>query len=155
MRAHIDRPTGDEQGVLVAWGTSNTGLTWYLQDGDIVFDYNLFGTHHVVRAAAPGAGAAVAVVEFVRNDDGAAITVGFDGAAATETIQVPWVLRFIGMSGMDVGRDAGSAISDAYEGPYPFTGGFTSLEIDVTEELDPAEIFKRDREKVRRALAQQ
>ena len=59
MRADIDRPTGDEQGVLVAWGTANTGLVCYLEatgDGgaEAVFDYNLFGTHHVVRAPVAG-----------------------------------------------------------------------------------------------------
>ena len=154
MRATIDRPNGDESGVLVAWGTSNTGLTWYLDGDEIVFDYNLFGAHYEARSPAPSAGASVARVEFVRNDDGALITVGADGGP-DGSVQVPYVLRFIGMSGMDVGRDAGSPVSPAYEGPFPFSGGFSQLDIEVTEELAPSEIYKMDRERMKRELAQQ
>ena len=153
MEALVDRPTGDEEGVLVAWGTSNTGLTWYVQGPEVVFDYNLFGAHHVARVPSPAAGAAKLTVDFVRNDDGALITIGAGGATAA--VQVPYVLRFIGMSGMDVGRDAGSPVSRSYTGPFPFTGEFSRLDVEITEELAPAEVFKRDRERMQRELAQQ
>ena len=83
-----------------------------------------------------------------------AISIGVAGGE-TSRATVPWVLRFIGMSGMDVGRDAGSPITDAYQGPFPFTGGFASLEFEVTEELDPAEIMRRDRDRVRQEFSRQ
>ncbi|MDG2114472.1 MAG: sulfatase-like hydrolase/transferase, partial [Actinomycetota bacterium] len=154
MRAALDRPSGEEEGVLVAWGTANTGLTWYLQGGEVVFDYNLFGTHHMARVPLPAPGPMVAEADFVRNEDGALITVGVEGGERA-SVQVPYVLKFIGMSGMDVGRDAGSPITEAYDGPFPFTGEFSSLDVEVTEELDPAEIYRLDRERMRRELAQQ
>ena len=77
------------------------------------------------------------------------------GAGQAGQIEVPWVLRFIGMSGMDVGRDAGSPISDAYEPPFAFDGGFTNLEFEVTEELPPQEVLRLDRERVRREFTRQ
>ena len=153
MEAWIDRSTGDEEGVLVAWGTANTGLSWYVKDAEIVFDYNLFGDHHVLRAALP-AGECVVEVDFVRDDEGAAVTVGSRGGDHIEG-RVPWVLRFIGMSGMDVGKDAGSAVTDDYVGPFPFQGGFTKLHFEVTEELDGLEIYELDRARVRREMTQQ
>ena len=154
MAADIELVTADEAGVLVAWGTANTGLACYLLNGEVVFDYNLFGTHHELRAPVPGNGAATVTVTFDRTDSGAdvSLTVG-DGTPATMT--VPWVLRMIGMSGMDVGRDAGSPITPAYEGPFPFEGAFTELRFEVTEELDPAEIMRMDAERVRRELSRQ
>ncbi|MCP5029472.1 MAG: arylsulfatase [Actinomycetia bacterium] len=153
MQAQIDRPAGTEEGALAAWGTSNTGFTFYVKDGDVVFDYNLFGDHHVARAPAP-TGSATVEVEFERTDTGADIRVGTVGGEHGTT-QAPWVLRFIGMSGMDVGRDAGSAVSDAYEGPFPFAGGFSQLDVEVTDELSPAEIYRLDRDRVKRDFIQQ
>ena len=156
MRATIDRQTGTEQGVLVAWGTANTGLSLYVLDGEAVFDYNLFGTHYTARVELGASGTTTVIVDFDRTDDGARIVIGSDGPnSATDSVEVPYVLRFIGMSGMDVGRDAGSAVTEAYVGPFPFTGGYASLEIDITEELAPTEVYRLDREQVQRALTQQ
>jgi len=154
MEAHVSRPRGSEDGVLMAWGTANTGMAWYLKDGYVVFDYNLFGDHHVTRVEAPPAGDAVLEVEFVRDEEGAAVTVkAGDGTEAHG--RVPWVLRFIGMSGMDVGKDAGSAVTHDYTGPFPFSGEFSELNFEVTEELDPGEIYAQDRARMRREMAQQ
>lgn len=154
MEADIHPTTGNEQGVLVAWGTANTGLTCYLLNGEVVFDYNLFGTHHELRVPAPSAGPATVTVCFDRTDNGADVSLQVaDGAPATMT--VPWILRLIGMSGMDVGRDAGSPITPAYDGPFPFDGAFTELRFVVTEELDPAELMRMDAERVRREFSRQ
>ena len=153
MTATVDWSEGTE-GALLAWGTSNTGLTWYAKDGEVVFDYNLFGTHYTAAVPVPAPGPAELTVTFDRNDDGAEISVGSVGGPSA-SVQVPFVLKFIGMSGMDVGKDAGSPVSPAYDGPFPFTGVYHRLDIDVTEELDPAEIYQLDRQAVKRALAQQ
>ena len=154
MAAHIDRAGPHDDGVLVAWGTSNTGMTWYLQDGALVFDYNLFGTHHTATVPAPEPGATVVTVDFERNDDGALITVSA-GGDRSDAVQVPYVLRMLGMSGMDIGRDAGSPVTTSYVGPFPFTGRFDQLDVTLTEELPPHEVLKLDQERVRRALAEQ
>ena len=36
-------------GVLYATGTENSGISVFVQDDRLVFDYNVFGDHHVVR----------------------------------------------------------------------------------------------------------
>ena len=68
---------------------------------------------------------------------------------------MPFVLRMIGMSGFDVGRDAGSAVSEEYVGPFPFEGRFDRLDVEITDDLTPAEIIRLDQERVRQQLAQQ
>jgi arylsulfatase A-like enzyme len=155
MRADIERPTGTEEGVLVAFGTSNTGFTWYAQDGEAVFDYNLFGTHHVARAPLPPGGERTTIeATLVRHQNGGELTVTTD-AGSSGPVHLPFVLRFVAMSGMDVGRDGGSPITDAYEAPFPFAGPFHELTIEITDDLDPHEIIKQDAERIRRELAQQ
>ena len=46
MTARITRAAG-ENGVLLATGTANAGLSWFVQDDRLVFDYNAFGDHTV------------------------------------------------------------------------------------------------------------
>jgi arylsulfatase len=159
MRADIERPTGSEDGVLTAFGTTNTGFSWFVQDDELVFDYNLFGNHHVARTAMPrstGSGPSRTTVEarLARSENGGELTVTTD-AGTSEPVHLPFVLRFVAMSGMDVGRDAGSAVSACYEGPFPFTGPFHELTIDVTDDLSPQEIIEQDVQRIRRELAQQ
>ena len=47
LAATIDRPAG-AGGVLFATGTENSGLSVFVQDDRLVFDYNCFNDHHVV-----------------------------------------------------------------------------------------------------------
>ena len=47
MTAVVDRPAG-AGGVIYASGTENSGMSLFVQDDHLVFDYNCFGDHHVV-----------------------------------------------------------------------------------------------------------
>ena len=172
MTATIDRAPDDDlsatngsgpetagapgDGVLAAWGTSNTGFTWYLDGGQLVFVYNLFGTEYVATtpAAPPVPGPVTPTVSFDRNEGGALVTVSYDGSA-TGSVQVPFVLRMIGMSGFDVGRDAGSPVTDRYQGQFPFVGRYHHLAVEITDDLSPADILARDQARIRQELAQQ
>ena len=175
MTATIDRSTANGtatnghgagagavgDGVLAAWGTANTGFTWFLRNGELVFDYNLFGTHHIARIPAPAppsgdgpGGLVTPSVSFDRNEGGALVTVNYDGSEQA-TVQVPFVLRMIGMSGFDIGRDAGSPVSDEYEGTFPFNGSYHQLDVEITDDLSVEEIFRQDQARIRQELAQQ
>ncbi len=52
MWATIDRPAG-AGGVLYASGTENSGLSFFVDDDHLVFDYNVFGEHHLLRSDRP------------------------------------------------------------------------------------------------------
>ncbi len=58
LAATVDRPAG-AGGVLFATGTENSGLSVFVQDDRLVFDYNCFNDHHVVESDGRGAGRAV------------------------------------------------------------------------------------------------
>ncbi len=154
MRADIERPAGAEEGVLMAFGTANTGFSWFIQNDRLVFDYNLFGDHYLAEAPLPGAGRYTVEVELVRDDNGGEIVVRTE-AGASEPVRIPFVLRFIAMSGMDVGRDGLSPVSDRYSAPFPFAGPFHELTVEITDDLAPEEIVRQDAERLRRELAQQ
>ena len=48
-------------------------------------------------------------------------------------MDIPGVMRMISSIGMDIGRDAGSPITDDYKAPFPFSGVIRRVVIDVPE----------------------
>ncbi len=72
MTATIDRPAG-AGGVLFASGTENAGVSLFVQDDRLVFDYNCFGDHHVTESDRPvPVGPSVVGVRFRRTGTGGA-----------------------------------------------------------------------------------
>ncbi|HJO79574.1 MAG: sulfatase [Acidobacteria bacterium] len=121
VEASILRPEGGE-GVIMAVGTENLGLSLFVKEERLVFDYNIFTDHHVVRSLQHlPIGEATVGVHFYRDGSTGTATLLLDGEAGG-SMPVPFVIRILGSTGLDVGRDALSAVSEEYVGPFPFTG---------------------------------
>ena len=79
MAATIERPDGGA-GVLYATGTENSGLSLFVQDGRLVFDYNCFGDHHVAESEVDvPVGPSVVGVRFRRTGKSGSATLLIDG----------------------------------------------------------------------------
>ncbi len=117
----------------MAVGTGNLGLSLFIRDDRLVFDYNIFTDHHVVRTQHPLPEGEMSVgVHFHRDGDAGTATLFVDGEAST-SMSVPFVVRVLGSTGLDVGRDALSTVSEEYHGPFPFTGTLHELTIHLPE----------------------
>jgi arylsulfatase len=113
---------GDLEGVLYARGAHNVGHSFFVHDGALQFDYNALGTHH--RVAAPLAlapGRHELAVRFERTGPGGDVVLTIDGDDVA-TVEVPKLVRMLGSTGLDVGRDGLSPVVDDYDAPFPFTG---------------------------------
>lgn len=127
IRARVSRVSGDE-GVLVACGARTSGYTFYVQDDHLVFLYNRLGHLFEVRSTEVlPAGELDLVVDYRKSDEhrGTAelFVAAVDGprrslgAGPVETLPYRQTLY-----GMDVGKDAGPTVSDAYAGPFAYGG---------------------------------
>ena len=71
LSATIDRRRG-EGGVLFATGTENSGISFFVQDDRLVFDYNSFNDHTILASDTEvPEGSSVVTVEFRRTGPGA------------------------------------------------------------------------------------
>jgi arylsulfatase A-like enzyme len=130
LAATIDRVAGDE-GVLLAVGTENSGLSCFVKDDRLCFDYNFFGEHHVATSTTQvPIGRSVVGVRFRRVDAGATATLVVDGESAG-TVEIPTVMRVISSVGASIGLDHGSAVSDRYVAPFAFSGQLEVLEVQL------------------------
>ncbi len=128
------------EGVLYARGSHNVGHSFFVQHGQLHFDYNALGTHTRVSAPvslSPGRHSLVA--RFDRTGPSGDLVIGVDGTDLA-TANVPKIVRMLGSTGTDIGRDALSPVVDDYDGPFPFTGTIHSVTFDIRSKRDAADI---------------
>ena len=132
LAATIDRPAG-AGGVLFATGTENSGLSVFVQDDRLVFDYNCFNDHHVVGSTVDvPVGPSVVGVRFRREGAGGSAVLYVDGVACGD-LRVPFAMHIISSVGPSIGYDHGSPVSERYTGHFPFEGTLHKVEIAVSQ----------------------
>ncbi len=133
------------EGVLYARGGHNVGHSFFVKDRTLHFDYNALGTHF--RASTPlelPPGRHELAVRFRREDRTGRLTLAVDGAELT-TIEIPKIVRMLGSTGLDVGRDGLSPVVEDYEGPFPFTGTIDRITFRIRSRADAADIAAQAR----------
>ncbi len=147
MTATVLRDEGDS-GVLYALGNGNAGLSLFVQDDRLVFDYNAFGDHAVVEStAAVPVGESRIGVRFRRDGNGATATLVIDDQECGSA-EIPFAMRVVSSVGSSVGYDHGRPVSERYDDTYPFEGALRSLDIELvsarrTEEREVAAAEER------------
>jgi len=122
MTAEIQRSSKSTDGVIFTYGTQNVGLSCYIKDNQLVFDYNIYTNHHVVRSdRTVPTGECTIGVNFRRIDNNGTITLLIDSEECG-TIHTPSVLRMISASGMQIGKNNLSAVTNDYKSPFEFKG---------------------------------
>jgi arylsulfatase len=130
LDASIERPAG-ANGVLYASGTENSGLSVFVHEDRLVFDYNCFGDHQIVRSDRPvPTGSSVVGVRFHRTGSTAEATLVIDGQDVGG-IDIPFAMLMMSSVGPSVGYDHGSPVSALYDGPYPFEGRLRQIDIQL------------------------
>lgn len=151
-------PDTAPEGVLFAQGGHSGGYALYVADGQLVYEHNFVG-YRTYRVAGPADGLTpgrhLIVFAFEKHAEGtggeAVLTVdGAEVAAGAIDRTVP--IRYAADEGFDVGCDRGTAVSDAYAPPYPFTGTVHTVVIDTSGQPPTAEAMEAS---ARAALALQ
>ena len=140
ITAVVDVADGPVEGVLYARGSHNVGHSFFVQGGLLNFEYNALGTRY--RARGPielGAGRHELAARFDRSDKGGRLTVCCD-SVEVGSVHVPRIVRMLGSTGLDVGRDALSPVTDDYDAPFPFTGTIDTLTFRIRSRADAAEV---------------
>jgi arylsulfatase len=134
LDAFVVHETGDE-GVLLATGNENSGVSVFVQDRRLRLDYNVFGEHHEVASLVEvPSGEHRFGATFRRLKPGALITLTVDGRDVG-TMNVPFAMRTISSIGMSVGHDGASPVSLRYQGPFAYSGNLRRVDIQLNEPL--------------------
>ncbi len=138
-RVEIELELGDKSsGVLYALGGASGGLTCYMEEGFLCYEYNLMVIErYQFRSKAPvAAGKHTIVIDTSLPKPGAALTVaisvdGDEVAKMTTRRSVP--AAFTASETFDVGVDLGSPVSRSYEErrPFEFDGTINVVKVEL------------------------
>lgn len=144
ITALVEIPNEGAEGVLVSQGGIDGGFSFYLKDRRLHYAYNYVADQHfhVEGDTDVPAGLHVLSVEFQptgeadpHNGKGTPgdIKLFIDGEPAGEghlPVTIPIMMGLT--SGVSVGADAGSPVTDEYEAPFEFTGQIEKIVYDVS-----------------------
>jgi arylsulfatase len=128
------------EGVLYARGSHNVGHSFFVMDGKMQFDYNALGAH--TRVIAPlhhASGRHSLTARFDRDGKSGVLSIGVDGDDLA-SVTIPRIVRMLGSTGTDIGRDALSPVVDDYDGPFAFTGTIHSVTFEIRSKREAADI---------------
>jgi arylsulfatase len=141
LSARIHRGA-DDNGVIYASGTENSGISIFVHEGHLMFDYNCFGEHQVATSSMPvPEGDSVVSIEFRRLGRNGVARLFIDGSPCGE-IEVPFVMRTMSSVGPSVGYDHGSPVGEVYgnrKDGYHFSGNLEYVEIQLVSPTAEAE----------------
>jgi arylsulfatase A-like enzyme len=128
--ASVERDAG-QGGVLYAMGNGNSGLSAFVQDDRLVFDYNCFGDHLIAESDRDvPVGSSQIGVRFERTGRGGVAHVVIDGSECG-SVEIPFVMRVISSMGASVGYDNGLPVSRRYDDSFPFEGTLHRVDIEL------------------------
>ena len=147
FEADVDVPAGGAEGVLLSAGGVDGGFTFYVKDGKLQYDYNYLtlDLFHVESANPVPAGRHKLRFEFeptgkpdIAAGKGAPgrAQLYIDGSLTGQAdlpVTIPLSLSLAG--GFECGADNGSPVTDAYHGPFAFTGTLYNVVVDVSGDL--------------------
>ena len=134
LDAQIERSDSADEGVIFAGGALTGGISFYLKDNTLHFDYNAFGDISVLDSAVEVPSGACTVGVRMDGDgprEDGHVTLLIDGEPVAEG-DVPLAIRGYGGCGADIGCDGLSPVTDSYVAPFAFSGTIQSVDIVVT-----------------------
>ena len=79
------------------------------------------------------------IARFARNGAAGQLVIGADGSDLG-SVEIPSIIRMLGSTGLDIGRDALSPVVDDYPSPFPFEGRIDRITFSVRSRADAEEI---------------
>ena len=121
--------------MLYATGTENSGVSFFVQGDRLVFDYNAFDAHTIVESDIAVPIGRCDLTVRVRRTGGRTGTasIEIDGTECGSA-DLPLFMLMMSSVGPSVGFDHGSAVSNRYRSPFPFTGTLHEVVIQASPE---------------------
>lgn len=135
ITAYADIPEGGAEGVLFAIGGRFAGLSLYIQDSHLVYDYNLLGLRHYTIISEDPVPSGKTVLSFVFDKTGPYQGEGrlFIDGKEEGTVSMPRLVpnRYSFEEGLEVGRDPQTPVNESYTSPFRFTGTLEKVVMEV------------------------
>lgn len=135
ITAYVDIPESGAEGVLFSIGGRFAGLSLYVQDKHLVYDYNFVGLKHftVVSKDEIPTGPATLNVSFDKTGafQGTATLYINDEEEGQMLIAHTVPQRYSFEEGLEVGKDPQTPVNESYKSPFEFSGTLEKVTLEV------------------------
>jgi arylsulfatase A-like enzyme len=140
ITADVEIPKSGANGVILAQAGRFGGWSFYLKDGRPTYTYNWLGLKSYTVAAKQALPPGKSTIRYEFVYDGGGVGKGGKGtiyvngkSVATGRIDQTQCCMYSADEGTDVGEDAGTPVTEAYQTPFKFTGKIDKVTIDLKE----------------------
>jgi arylsulfatase len=134
ITAYVDMPKSGAEGVLFSIGGRFGGLSLFVEDRHLVYEYNSMGVRHynIVSDIEVPTGPSVLKMAFDKKSSHRGVStlyINGEEAGSIEVVTQSAVYSF--EEGLEVGRDPQTSVTDSYESPFEFNGTLEKVVLDV------------------------
>jgi arylsulfatase len=135
ITAYVEIPESGAEGVLFSIGGRFAGLSLYIQDSHLVFDYNFLGLRHYIVTSDDEVAAGQSTLSFAFDKTGPYQGEGtlFINGKEQGKVSMPRTVpkRYSFEEGLEVGKDPQTPVANSYNSPFPFTGKLEKVVMEV------------------------
>ena len=130
-----------DSGVLIAHGDATGGYSLYMDNGHLVHDLNIGGTHQLLtspKPVLPGRRELAFVMQRQPQDDNSVIgraSLRVDDVEVAELSTNSIFTLMISWSGLDIGFDRGTTVGN-YASPFTFSGKLRKVTVDLSDDQE-------------------
>ena len=158
LEAAASRSSSEQQGVIFNRGSIHTGVTCYIKDNRLHFDYHAYDDWARIASETqlPVGDFTIGVALQSESSRGPAeVTLSIDGApVATGVVDVLQRRILFSHGEFDIGADRRSPVGDNYDPPFEFEGEIHTVDIEVVPYEGEA-AFHAQAERQRQAMSRQ
>ncbi|MDD4651205.1 MAG: arylsulfatase [Methanothrix sp.] len=138
LTAYVNNSGNNSEGVLFSIGGRFAGLSLYVKDKHLIFDYNLFGLKHYVIRSKIEVPEGAATLGFVFDKTGkwkgtgSLFINGKEEGKVDMRFTVPG--RYSFEEGLEVGQDPQTPVTDEYKSPFKYNGGLEKVVMTVAND---------------------
>ena len=158
LEAAVSRSSREQQGVIFNRGSIHTGVTLYIKEDRLQFDYHAYDDWARIQADTPLPVGDFTIGVSLQSDSPAGpgqVTLSIDGEqVAAGQVDVLQRRILFAHGEFDIGADRRSPVGDSYDPPFEFEGEIHTVDIEVTPYEGEA-AFHAQAERQRQTMSRQ
>lgn len=135
ITAYVYIPNDRSEGVLFSIGGRFGGLSLYIQNNRLIYDYNFLDRIHYVITSKTEVPTGNSTLGFAFNKTGSHRGLGrlfIDGTeSGAGPIPLTEIARYSEEEGMEIGKDPQTPVSESYKSPFSFNGTLKKVVVEV------------------------
>jgi len=135
VTAYVETPASGAEGVLFSIGGRFCGISLFVKDKHLVYDFNYLGIRHYIATSTLEVpkGSSVLTLTFDKTGNHKGVSTIYINGQDVGSTEVETVQWYSVEEGLEIGKDPQTPVTDSYVSPFEFTGTIEKVVLEVKE----------------------